>query len=297
MATLGEKLFRDVRLSRDARRSCATCHEPARAFSDGKRTPPSLLPDVPIARNTPTLLYAPIHAAQLWDGKLASAESQALGVIHAETEMGLVAGELELTLRADAKLQAAFATIFPDGLVTANVARALVAYQVRDLVPATAPIDRFARGDLEALSADHLAGLDVFAGVGRCARCHVPPLFGGSRPLDFAVPIYAALGVPSEEKGKVLDADRGRGAVTHNAIDAHAFKTPTVRNIERTAPYFHNGAFATLASVVDFYVEGGGRARGIALDNQDPDVRKLELSAEQKRVLTLFMREALSDAP
>jgi cytochrome c peroxidase len=70
-----------------------------------------------------------------------------------------------------------------------------------------------------------------------------------------------------------------------------------VRNIERTAPYFHNGAFATLASVVDFYVEGGGRARSIALDNQDPDVRKLDLSPEQKRVLTLFMREALSDAP
>ena len=109
---------------------------------------------------------------------------------------------------------------------------------------------------------------------------------------------FAALGVPASAEGEghvTLDADRGRGAITTNPLDEHSFKTPTLRNIDRTAPYFHNGAFADLQAVVDFYDEGGGKARGIALPNQDPDVRKLDLGKERKRLLLTFMRGALRD--
>ena len=350
LAELGRKLFFDPRLSRGDRRSCASCHQPARGFADGlarpialeperdprsrpRRDPRSLEPkrdprsrslepkrdprsrslerlgaggagaasgpasaEAPaLLRHTPTLLYTSVHAAQMWDGRTLTAEAQALGVIHAKAEMGLAPGELAEKLGRVPEYRDALAG--PDGAVApAAVARALVAFEVRELSPADAPIDRFARGDDAALSADERAGLDVFAGKGRCARCHVPPLFGGSRPRDFAVPVYAVLGVPADPSGRALDADRGRAAVTRRAADERSFKTPTVRNVDRTAPYFHHGAFARLEDVVAFYDKGGGRGLGLDVPNQDPDVRKLGLTPDETRVLLLFMRRSLSDA-
>jgi cytochrome c peroxidase len=294
LADLGQRLFHDKRLSRGDVRSCATCHDPARGFADGLPTPRSLDPAVTL-RHTPTLLYAPLHAAQMWDGRTLTPEQQALNVIHARAEMGLTAQELVEKLAA---LPAYRGAIDPDpgGDGASTVARALVAFENERLVPADAPIDRFARGEEGALSPDERAGLDVFAGAGRCTRCHVPPLFGGSRPRDFAVPVFAVLGVPADAKGKALDADRGRGAVTGRPADERSFKTPTARDVARTAPYFHHGRFATLEEVVDFYNRGGGRGLGLTVENQDPDVRPLKLTPEQTRVALVFMRTGLLDA-
>lgn len=294
LADLGRRLFHDKRLSRGDVRSCATCHDPARGFADGLPTPRSLDPAVTL-RHTPTLLYAPLHAAQMWDGRTLTPEQQALNVIHARAEMGLTAQELVEKLAALPEYRGA---IDPDpgGDGASTVARALVAFENDRLVPADAPIDRFARGEEGALSPDERAGLDVFAGAGRCTRCHVPPLFGGSRPRDFAVPVFAVLGVPADAKGKALDTDRGRGAVTGRPADERSFKTPTARDVARTAPYFHHGRFATLEEVVDFYNRGGGRGLGLTVENQDPDVRPLKLTPEQTRVALVFMRTGLLDA-
>lgn len=297
MAALGRALFFDKRLSRGSIRACSNCHVPAKGYADGLVTPPSLDPKTPLYRNTPTLLYAPLHAAQLWDGQFASAERQALNVIHTAAEMGLDADELTRAVKGDAALSQRFGEIFDDGVTAANVARALVAFEVAELVPGTAPVDRFAHGDDASLDDEMRRGLDVFAGIGRCARCHVPPLYGGSRPTDFAVPIYAALGVPTTPGGKELDADEGRTKHSKKPLDRFAFKTPTVRNVAVTAPFFHHGRFPTLESVVDFYDKGGGKGAGISLDNQDPEVRKLDLTKPQKDALMVFMRVALHDAP
>ena len=294
-AQLGKELFRDQRLSRGGVRSCATCHQPEHGYSDGLAVSASLDPKSPLTRNTPTLLYAPLHAAQLWDGRVLTPESQALGVIHARNEMGLVSGEIEKALAADALLRSRFLAAFPDGLTSANVAAALGAFESQALVPGGSPIDRFARGDELALDTQSRAGLDVFAGPARCSRCHVPPLFGGSRPRDFAVPIFAVVGVPAQPDGKLLDGDLGRGALTHRAADARAFKTPTVRDLDRTAPYFHHGAYKTLAQVIDLYDRGGGKGLGLTVENQDPDVRPLQLSAAEKQALTWFLQVALRD--
>ncbi|MRG95910.1 cytochrome-c peroxidase [Polyangium spumosum] len=293
-AALGKKLFFDKRLSKNNVRSCATCHVPERGYADGLPRPPSLDPAVTL-RHTPTLLYAPLHAAQLWDGRALTPERQALGVIHARAEMGLEPGELALAIESAADLRALFQALPTPGVSADNVGRALAAFQSEALVPGDAPIDRFARGDEAALSSESRRGLDVFAGKGRCARCHIPPFFGGSRPHDFAVPVFAVLGVPDKPGGAKLDPDRGRGAVTGRALDEGAFKTPTTRNLARTAPYFHHGAFRTLEEVVDFYDKGGGKALGIAVPNQDPDVRPLGLSKGDKRALLTFLREALLD--
>ena len=124
----------------------------------------------------------------------------------------------------------------------------------------------------------------------------MPPFFGGSRPLDFAVPVFAVIGVPVSPAGHALDPDRGRALITHRAADERAFKTPTVRDVARTAPYFHHGRFARLEDVVAFYNKGGGRGFGLEVPNQDPDVRPLQLTAEEERALLVFLREALLDA-
>jgi cytochrome c peroxidase len=294
LARLGRDLFLDTRLSKGGVRSCASCHIPARAFSDGLVTPKSLERGVTL-RHTPALLYTSLHAAQLWDGRTLTAESQALGVIHSRAEMGLSTEELLAALAADPAYRQRFASIPGPGLTAANIGRALAAFEVLALSPADAPIDRFARGDSNALSADQRAGLDVFVGAGRCARCHIPPFFGGSRPRDFAVPVFAVLGVPADPSGRAPDPDRGRALVTHRAADEGSFKTPTVRNISRTAPYFHNGRFPTLAAVIDFYNRGGGLGLGLDVPHQDPDVRPLKLSAEQIRLLLSFLHTALLD--
>ncbi len=292
---LGARLFADRRLSRGSARACTGCHDPRRAWSDGRIVPSSLDPSSPLTRNTPSLLYSPVAAALHWDGRIRTADAQALHVIHAKAEMGLSTEQLLTVLRGSYEKE--FAEAFPDGLTERNVGRALAMYEAFALVPANAPIDRFAQGDASALSADQRAGLDVYSGKGRCARCHAPPTFGGARAPDFTAPIYAALGVPTKPNAKVLDRDVGRFAVTQREVDRHAFRTPTLRNAEATAPYFHHGAFATLESVLAFYDKGGGRALGLAVPNQDPDIRSLSLSSEEKRVLLVFLREALHDSP
>jgi cytochrome c peroxidase len=294
LVELGRKLFTDRRLSRDNVRSCASCHDPKQWFTDGVVAQGSLNPAVPPPRHTPTLLYTALHAAQLWDGRLLTAESQALAVIHNPAEMGLAPGELATKLAGVPEYSSGLTD--PNGAISlARVADALTAFEVDALVPADAPIDELARGNDKALTEDQRRGLDVFVGKGRCARCHVPPLFGGSRPHDFAVPVFAVLGVPDSPEGKRLDPDRGRGATTRRAADEHAFKTPTVRNIAKTAPYFHHGRYARLGDVVDFYDKGGGKGLGLDVPNQDPDVVPLELTKEETRVLLVFLREATLD--
>jgi len=288
----GALLFADPRLSKDNARSCATCHQPARYFTDGLVRPKSLTASK--LRNTPSLLYAPLLASQLWDGRVVSAARQALRVIHSEAEMGLLRGELVTKLRDDetyTRLLEPFG-----GITEKSVAQALEAFQIARLVPGDAPVDRYARGDDDALDAQSQHGLDVFAGRARCTRCHIPPSFAGVRPRGFDTSVYAVLGVPASSSGVHLDADRGRGAVTGRGADEHAFKAPTVRNVAKTAPYFHHGAFASLSDVVDFYDRGGPGALPYDVPHLDPDIVKLELTPSQKTALLHFMEVGLLDA-
>ncbi len=286
-AALGRTLFFDRRLSRGAARACSTCHVPDLAYADGLVAPISLDPGTPLRRNTPSLFYAPLAALLTWDGRVRTADRQALLVIHTRSEMGLENAQLTRVVASDRAYADAFREAFHEEVTPEDIGLALAAFESSALVPGRAPIDRFAVGDDAALSLDARAGLDVFAGKGRCARCHVPPVFGGSRPPDFTAAIFAILGVPSAPGATSVDADRGRSG---------AFKTPTVRNASRTAPYFHHGRYGTLEEVVDFYDRGGGRGLGLNVPNQDPEIRPLHLSPEDKRVLLVLLREGLDDA-
>lgn len=291
---LGKRLFFDKRLSKGNSRSCATCHDPKLGYADAKPRAISLDPMTPTLRNVPGLLYTANQASFLWDGRLLTAKRQAQRVIHSRAEMGLSEQELVERLSKDPDLLQAFEREFAEGVTAENAGAALSAFQAAQLSPGETPLDRFARGQA-ALDPELSAGLDLFSSKARCGRCHIPPLFAGTRPNDFAISVFAAIGVTDKPNGKRLDGDPGRYEVTRSELDRHVFKTPTVRDIALTAPYFHNGAFKTLEEVVDFYDQGGARGLGIELENQDPDVRKLELTPEEKRLLLKFMREGLGD--
>ena len=296
LAALGARLFTDRRLSAKRQSSCATCHDPARAYTEPRATPISLDPAHPLLRNTPTLLYNDLQATQLWDGRIVTAEAQVLRVIHNHAELGLDDAELVTRVSADPAYAAGFAAREGGVVTAAGIAAALGAH-IASLGAGTSPVDAYARGDDAALSAEMGRGLDVFAGPGRCARCHVPPLWGGSRPTDFAVPVYAVLGVPTRPEARKLDSDAGREGVTHRIVDKGSFKTPSIRDVARTGPYMHHGRFATLEQVVDFYDRGGGRGIGLVVPEQDPDVRPLRLTPEDRRALLVFLREGALDAP
>ena len=136
--------------------------------------------------------------------------------------------------------------------------------------------------------------MNLFAGKARCSRCHFLPLTTSVIPGSFTRQEFTVIGVPSDSSGSRLDPDLGRFLVTRRDEDRHAFKAPSLRGIARSAPYMHNGAFATLEQVVRFYNRGGGRGLGLDVPNQAPEVRPLHLTVAEEQALVRFL-EALSD--
>ena len=290
LARVGATLFGERRLSTDGTRSCASCHDPGRAFSQDAATAARRSSKAP-PRNTPTLLYAAYLPAQGWDGGI-----DPLSLDHAAATLGGGAADLLRRVSSLPVPAAEIGALFPGGLTPAHIGRALAAFLARDGVVADAPIDRFARGDRLALSPQASAGFDVFVGQGRCARCHTPPLFGGLSPPRFGAVRFARVGVPTRPGAAAIDADPGREAVSGEASDRHAFRIPSLRNVSRTAPYFHHGAFGTLEEVLAFY-QRGPTAEPSPLPGGRSSLQPLALSEEQLRDLATFLSEALSDAP
>jgi cytochrome c peroxidase len=169
---------------------------------------------------------------------------------------------------------------------------------VRSLRPLDSPWDRFMRGEAAALSAEARHGFNVFMGKAKCATCHFPPLFNGTVPPRFLESDLEVLGVPAEAPPAraALDADPGRMAVDRSPLSRGAFRTPTVRNAALTAPYMHNGVFATLEEVVEFYDEGGGAGRGLAVPNQTLPSDTLQLTGAEEEALVAFIRSLTDTA-
>ena len=303
-AELGHLLFFDPVLSGNQQTACASCHHPDYGMADGL---PKAIggagkgygeqrqgTGAELQRNTPSLFNVAYSTIFFWDARAGSLEEQVFAPLFAEREMNLRdVPELLRRLRAAPRYRELFAKAFganspADGndITLPNLARALAAYQ-RKLNITDTMYDRFVSGQDEALKTDQLRGMVAFFGQGQCNVCHIAPLFH-----DDAV---SAIGVPAtNEKGAPLDADAGFGAVLRRADGIAKFKTPGLRNIERTAPYMHNGSFATLEDVVKFYNEGGGLGRNLPIEGQDFRVKKLEFNEQQERDLVAFLK-ALND--
>ncbi len=284
-AELGRLLFFDPVFSQDNDISCATCHHPDYGFSDGLAAAvgrggagigPERAGGVRLARNSPGLWNVAYNSILFWDGREDSLEDQSLVPLMHRDEMG-AADEATLVaeLNEIAEYRLLFDAAFEDGLTLQNVQRALAAFQ-RTLISNNSPFDRYAAGNVNALTPQQRRGLALFrSGATRCFECHAAP--------TFATVSLRVIGVPS--------SDAGGGAVS-NVVPDGAFKVPSLRNVALTAPYMHNGSLQTLEEVVAFYAEGGGRAHDV--ENVDHFVSGFDLTAQQQEDLVAFLL-ALTD--
>jgi cytochrome c peroxidase len=314
---LGRRLFHDRRLSRDGSKACVSCHDPKRGFTNGERVGKGVS-GARGTRNVPTIVNRAWGRSFFWDGRAATLEDQVLQPILHRDELDMTADRVVVLARSDryrSRFQTAFGSVSPsrdftapaailrsgvsgslsnavvrldappdfidpyDGLnaddagMLRQVALALAAY-VRTIQVGDSPYDRYIVGDRSALSAPARRGLDVFRGKGGCTACHVGPTFSDE---DFHnTGVAWRTGVLTDE---------GRARVTRLSADRGAFKTPTLREVARTAPYMHDGSFATLPAVIAFYDRGGAPNPGL-----DRQLRPLKLTSAEKQDLIAFLR-------
>jgi cytochrome c peroxidase len=268
---LGRRLFNDRRLSRNGDMSCATCHEPARAFAS-PRLGASLVAGRVLARSVPTIVNRAWGASFFWDGRAASLEEQVLQPLFNPRELASTPATL-LAITRDVPYQSLFVEAFGSHANIDHVAMALAAY-LRTIVCGNSPVDRYLAGDVRALGRSARRGFALFGGRAGCAGCHAGPTFTDERYHDTGV----------AWRDGVL-ADEGRALVTREPADRGAFKTPTLRQVGMTAPYMHDGSLATLEAVVDFYNRGGHPNPSL-----DSRIRPLDLSPQNKADLVAFLQ-------
>jgi len=307
---LGRQLFFDARLSSDGKISCASCHDPKFAFTDGKSLAEGIGGRHGV-RNSPTILNSMFNAGQFWDGRAESLEAQAKMPLINPDEMGNASHqEVVDRLARIPQYATQFREVFGGPVTIDSLARAIAAYE-RTLVAGNSPVDRYQAGDLNALSEAARSGMFLFRGKARCSICHIvsvnfPFLTDqnyrntgvGANYKGFNQLIKRALETARDETRDGVDklakgegaSELGRFVVTGNTLDIGAFRTPSLRNVELTAPYFHDGSAVTLADVVKFYVKGGN-------DNaiRDWQLEPVPLTEDEQRNLVEFLKALTSD--
>jgi len=311
---LGQKLFFDGRLSVDGTVACATCHDPQRAFTDGRPTSIGVLGRRG-QRNSPTVLNALYNQTQFWDGRAKTLEDQAALPITNPVEMGQPDLEAAVaSLAALPEYQQAFQAVFGRPPNAQDLVRALASYE-RTLTSFDSPFDRFLAGDAEAIDESAKRGWVLFNDRARCNKCHAlpdeTPDLTNFKDDDFhniGVLIVRHRVVPLAreaeklvDSGNAADVDRaaigtemsalGRFLVTKKEPDIASFKTPGLRNVLVTGPYFHDGSHETLWDVLDHYNKGAG-LRDPWLDQ---DIQPLGLQESELDDLVAFMASLTSD--
>jgi cytochrome c peroxidase len=308
---LGERLFFDPRLSADGTVACASCHDPERAFTDGRPTSVGIKGRTG-QRNSPTILNALYNAAQFWDGRAATLEDQAGLPITNPVEMGQP--NLDAAVAAIAGIteyQRAFQGVFGQAPNKLNLVRAIASYE-RTLVSFDSPFDHFIAGDSHAIDESAKRGWVLFNTRAHCDRCHASAKRDVTYFTDFGfhnigIGILRHQVAPlAQQAQRLIKQDDlpaidqaaiqsdlsvlGRFLVTRTPSDTASFKTPNLRNVLVTAPYFHDGSQATLWDVVDHYNKGDG------LKNPwlDGDIEPLALGENDIDDLVAFMASLTS---
>jgi len=245
---LGRRLFFDRRLSRDGSVACASCHDPERVYSDGREVAVGIFGHKG-RRNAPAIVNRGYGRLFFWDGRADTLEEQVLKPIEDRNEMGMTVHEASDRV----------------GLTPPEISHALASF-VRSILSGNSRYDRFINGDRAALSAEEQAGLQLFRGKANCVACHVGPNFSDERLHN--------TGIAWRDR-QFTDPGAGHGN----------FKTPTLCEAARTAPYMHDGSIATLEDVIDYYHRGGNRNPYL-----DAELHPPHLSSEEKADLVLFLR-------
>lgn len=278
---LGEKLFFDGRLSIDGTVACSTCHDPALAFTDGRAVSIGVKGRSG-QRNSPTILNALYNSAQFWDGRVKTLEEQAGLPVTNPSEMGQPSLDAAVAkIGVLPEYEQAFRRVFGRKINGTDLVRAIASYE-RTQFSFDSPFDHFMAGGKTAISDSAKRGWDLFNSKGRCNKCHAlsedrrdPTFFIDKDFHNIGIGIIrhnvVALACKAEQEidsGKIIDVDQaaiqsetsvvGRFLVTKKEQDIASFKTPTLRNVLMTAPYFHDGSQATLWDVLDHYNHGDG---------------------------------------
>ena len=289
---LGKILFNDNNLSRSNTMSCATCHNAEKAFTDGKTISAANIHSNSIKRNSPTLLYSSFQKSFFYDMRSQDLENQIESVMKNPDEFNLSPKDIQDKISTNKDLIQLFTKAFPDKKeITPYEIRNAIASYVRSLMPFNSKIDHFF-ADKAALTESEVNGFNLFAGKAKCASCHFIPVYNGTVPPWYNNSESEVIGVPKniEWKNAIIDSDEGR--YKFNPIEQlrFSFKTPTVRNINKTAPYMHNGVYNTLEEVVKFYELGGGNGIGMKLAHQTLPFDNLKLTETEKQHIIQFMK-------
>ena len=275
---LGEKLYFDKRLSANGTVSCAVCHDPANAFTDLEAVSTGASGNLG-TRNAPTILNAMFSERLFWDGRAGSLEEQAKQPLTSPAEMGMGSYDhVVARVSAIPEYQKTFRRVFGRaGITIDTIAKAIAAYE-RTQVSGNSQFDRFINGEETAISDAQKRGWKLFSGKAKCIDCHS---FSTESPFftDFKF----------HNTGIGANSDSGRFLITRKTTDIAAFKTPTLRDVELTRPYMHNGALKTLLDVVKFYNQGGEEN-----PNLDKKMQPLGLTDEEMSDLVEFLRSLTS---
>ena len=271
-AELGKLLYFDRRLSADNTVSCASCHDPQFGYTDGASVSTGMKGQKG-GRSAPTVINRAYSLNQFWDGRAATLEEQAKGPIQNPIEMGETHENVVTKLLAVKGYRALFLKSFGrEEFTIDDMAKAIATFE-RTVLSGNSPYDRYKAGNKPALNAAQVRGMDVYFNKAKCDQCH--------EGINFTSNAYHNIGIGMDKP----NPDEGRAGVTKNPADYGAFKTPTLRDIAVTAPYMHDGSIKTLEEVVDYYDKGG-----IPNKNLDSTIKKLNLSAQEKKDLVAFLR-------
>ena len=311
---LGERLFNDKRFSADGSISCATCHDPEKAFTDGLPVAEGIR-KLKGTRNSPTVVNAVYYTTQFWDGRVKSLEEQAKGPFINPVEHGLKDHEPILeVIRGDVRYRKAFKEVFgvdANQITIDHVVKAIAAFE-RTVISGDSPFDRYLYGgDKNAMSPAAIRGLELFRTKARCQDCHTI----GQTSATFTDNKFHNLGVgfaviepklfeivekvrTAKSMNKKIDEDvltkremseLGRFVVTLDLEDIGRFKTPTLRNVAVTGPYMHDGSIETLEEVIELYDQGGEENPML-----DSGIKPLNLTEREKADLVEFMKALTS---
>lgn len=276
-AELGHLLYFDKRLSSDGSIACASCHNLPCAFGDCKPLAVGIS-DHEGTRHSPTIINAAYASSYFWDGRASSLEEQCKGPLGNTKEMTLIADvhaahrQCVEQIRSIPGYQVLFKNVFGNIEISINeIAQAIATFE-RTVLSGNSPYDQYRAGNRAALSEEQISGFMVFKKVG-CINCHGGFNFSDDRFLNIGIGMDAA------------EPDLGRYAITHEPKDWGAFKVPTLREVDHTAPYMHDGSLTTLEAVVDYYDKGG-----IPNKNLHPLLRPLHLSPQDKKALISFLK-------
>lgn len=277
---LGEQLFFDTRLSDSGKFACVTCHLPHMGWTDGKKLSPKHNGKLN-KRHSPTMYNVGYALQWYWDGRKKTLEDQIFAAWVGQT--GATPDKIAATLAGVPAYKDKFQKAFGEAPNKDNIPKALASFLRIKLRSGNAPWDRYEAGDKKAVSEDAIKGQAIFAGKAKCVVCHAPPLYTDMK--------YHNIGVGYKD---VETPDVGRFKVSQNPAETGAFKTPGLRNVTRTAPFFHDGSASTLEEAVDFMIGGGYRDKN---EHIDPLLTPVTLTADERKQLLAFIESLTEDTP